>query len=143
MVVTAYGRWVLIRLVLASSSLARLRLLRGAGFDPEVLVSGVNEDIETDSTESLVLELAQRKAGAVADRCGDALVLGCDSMLDVDGSQEESPRTLTRSSRCGGARLGAPDLDDGVTASSTRSRRRKVRRLRGPSCISLGPTRTS
>ena len=46
MVVTVYGRWVLIRLVLASSSLARLRLLRGAGFDPEVLVSGVNEDIE-------------------------------------------------------------------------------------------------
>ena len=32
------------RLVLASGSKARLRVLRDAGIDPEVLVSGVDED---------------------------------------------------------------------------------------------------
>jgi septum formation protein len=68
-----------VRLVLASASPARLRLLREAGFDPEVVVSGVVED--TDDVEVL----AVRKATAVAAGLTDALVVGCDSMLALDG----------------------------------------------------------
>ena len=67
-------------------------MLLQAGFAPEVVVSGVGEDIEAASTESLVRELAERKAEAVAALCPDSLVLGCDSMLEVEGQPRGKPR---------------------------------------------------
>ncbi len=75
------------RLVLASASPARLGLLRAAGFAPEVVVSGVPEDDVTGPPAKVALVLAERKASAVAHRLAgdDALVVGCDSVLDVDG----------------------------------------------------------
>ncbi|GAA1500452.1 Maf family protein [Streptomyces synnematoformans] len=75
-------------LVLASQSPARLGLLRQAGLAPEVLVSGVDEDSVTAATPAeLALVLAEAKAGAVAGRpeAADALVVGCDSVLELDG----------------------------------------------------------
>jgi septum formation protein len=82
------------RLVLASASPARLRLLHAAGFDPEVVVSGAPEDdLTAADVPSLVLALARRKAEAVSANCKDALVLGCDSMLDIDGHAVGKPGT--------------------------------------------------
>lgn len=79
------------RLVLASSSMARLRVCRQAGIDPEVIVSGVDEDAEGLVTELAVAVLAERKASAVAERSPGSLVLGCDSLLDLDGSTFPKP----------------------------------------------------
>lgn len=53
--------------MLASGSPARLRLLRDAGIDPVVVVSGADEsDPGTLSTAALVAVLAERKAALVA-----------------------------------------------------------------------------
>lgn len=74
------------RFVLASASPARLRLLRSVGIDPEVVVSGVPEHDVAGAPAEVALELARRKAHAVAGSIsGAALVLGCDSLLDLAG----------------------------------------------------------
>ena len=75
------------RLVLASASPVRQRVLCEAGFDPEVIVSGADEDDVTGPTEEVARSLAERKAKVVAGRLAgaDAIVLGCDTVLDVDG----------------------------------------------------------
>jgi septum formation protein len=71
---------------LASASPARLETLRRAGVEPEVIVSGVDEStVAPDDTSGLVNELAWLKASAVAEQVNDALVLGCDSLLELDG----------------------------------------------------------
>jgi nucleoside triphosphate pyrophosphatase len=81
-------------LVLASASPARLALLRGAGLDPEVIVSGVDESAFSAATPAeLVAVLAQAKARAVAARVGRGLVIGCDSMLDLDGRARGKPKS--------------------------------------------------
>jgi septum formation protein len=82
-----------LRFVLASASPARLATLRAAGVRPDVIVSGVDEDaVVADTTEDLVRRLAVAKCEAVAAAvAGDALVLGCDSMLDLDGTALGKP----------------------------------------------------
>ncbi|HEV7203965.1 MAG TPA: Maf family protein [Jatrophihabitans sp.] len=83
------------RFVLASASPARLTTLRRAGLDPEVIVSGVDEDgVTAPTTGELVGRLADLKAQAVATTiAGAALVLGCDSLLELDGEPVGKPGT--------------------------------------------------
>jgi len=80
--------------VLASASPARLGLLRQAGLDPHVLVSGVDEEaISAPTPAELALVLAEAKAGAVAalGAYPGALVIGCDSVLELDGQALGKP----------------------------------------------------
>lgn len=88
-------------LVLASASSARLGVLRAAGLDPLVEVSDIDEDavlagLPPQAASAQVLALAAAKARAVADRVADsypdALVIGCDSMLLLDGVLVGKPR---------------------------------------------------
>jgi septum formation protein len=89
------------RIVLASQSPARLATLRSAGIEPEVIVSGVDEDrITSTDAGNLAAALAQLKCRAVAERLvdDDALVIGCDSVLAFDGEilgKPDSPADAT------------------------------------------------
>ena len=74
----------------------------GAGIDPVVIVSGLEEDAIvaglSDATEAeIVSALATAKADAVIGRAAaahpDAIVIGCDSMLLVDGVLVGKPHT--------------------------------------------------
>ncbi|NET36850.1 MAG: septum formation inhibitor Maf [Cyanothece sp. SIO1E1] len=74
------------KFVLASASPARRRLLQMAGIEPIVCPSDFDESqIQVSNPSDLVQALAQGKAEVVAPRFPEALVLGCDSVLMING----------------------------------------------------------
>ncbi len=82
-------------LVLGSASPARLATLRSAGVEPVVVVSGVDESQVGDlAPVDVAGALARLKAAAVVGREDvppAALVLGCDSVLELDGQALGKP----------------------------------------------------
>lgn len=82
-----------INFVLASASPARRRLLQSVGINPLVCVSNFDESqIQLRDPIALVETLAQRKAEVVLNQVNDSLVLGCDSILVVDGEIHGKPQ---------------------------------------------------
>jgi septum formation protein len=90
-------------LVLASASPARLATLRSAGLDPLVIVSGVDESqLDGLPPAELALQLAELKCATVAvrdDLPTPALVLGCDSVLELDGEALGKPADAAEAER--------------------------------------------
>jgi septum formation protein len=81
-------------LVLASTSRSRSMLLTQAGIEHVMEASGVDEArVDAATPEALVSALADAKAHAVAARLTDAIVLGCDSVLGIDGRALGKPAT--------------------------------------------------
>lgn len=93
-----------VRLILASQSPARLETLRRAGIEPEVIVSGVDEAaVPPMAAADLALELARRKVTAVAERTprreDTEILIGCDSVLELDGQTYGKPGTADEAVR--------------------------------------------
>jgi septum formation protein len=93
------------RVVLGSASPGRLKVLRQAGIDPVVMVSGVDEDLLTAglgsdaAPDAVVSALAAAKAEQVAGQlnsafAADCVVIGCDSMLYIDGRLCGKPQSV-------------------------------------------------
>ncbi len=78
--------------VLASASPARRRLLQTIGIEPVVCASDFDES-QVNSRDPILLVqiLAQRKAEKVAPKYPQALVLGCDSVLAIEGEIHGKP----------------------------------------------------
>jgi septum formation protein len=85
------------RIVLASQSTSRRRLLTDAGLKPTIIVSNVDE--ETDffnamAPVDMVIALAISKAHTVREMIDyPAIIIGCDSTFDVDGVSFGKPGT--------------------------------------------------
>jgi septum formation protein len=98
------------RVVLGSASTGRLKVLRQAGIDPLVVVSGVDEDRLIDELGpkappgDVVCALAQAKARQVAGEldssiAADCVVIGCDSMLYIDEKLCGKPESVAAARR--------------------------------------------
>jgi septum formation protein len=98
------------RVVLASASPGRRMVLRQAGIDPVVVVSGVDEDavIAAQGPDAppgdITNALARAKAEAVVDELpstltADCVVIGCDSMLYIDGALRGKPESTAAARR--------------------------------------------
>ncbi|MSO28228.1 MAG: septum formation inhibitor Maf [Candidatus Planktophila sp.] len=85
------------KVVLASQSTSRRRLLEGAGITPIVMVSHVDEETEffnTMTPADMVIALAVTKAHTVREQIDfPAIIIGCDSTFDVDGISFGKPET--------------------------------------------------
>jgi nucleoside triphosphate pyrophosphatase len=92
------------RVVLASASPGRRMVLRQSGIDPVVIVSGVDEDvvIAAQGPDASPGDIANALAGAKAEQVienldtalsANCVVVGCDSMLFIDGALRGKPET--------------------------------------------------
>jgi len=110
------------RIILASASPGRSELLRRTGLVFEVVPSDCDENTAATTPEEHVRELALLKARTVAGRQPDALVIGADSVAELDGET-----------------LGKPDSPDGARAMLGRLSGRFHRLLTGLAIVD-GPT---
>lgn len=121
--------------VLASASTARRRLLQNAGIQPFVYASNFDESqIQLDNPAELVEILALRKAETVAPHFKTALVMGCDSVLAINGEiygkpatpEEARQRWLMMRGNCGELFTGHVFIDNTQNRSLVRHQVTKI-----------------
>jgi septum formation protein len=83
------------RVILASGSARRPELLASLGLEFDIIPAGVDESSEERDPERLACELALRKAAAVAARERDAVVIGADTLVTLDGQFFGKPADAT------------------------------------------------
>lgn len=83
------------RIVLASQSASRRRLLESAGLSPTIMVSNVDEETEffnSMSPEDMVIALAITKAHTILEQIDfPAIIIGCDSTFEFEGESLGKP----------------------------------------------------
>lgn len=81
------------KIVLASQSPRRRELLAQMGVTFDVIPSNFDEQLDDSRTpEEVAIELALGKAHEVAARYPDALVIGSDTIVELEGTQLEKPK---------------------------------------------------
>ena len=109
------------RVVLASASPGRRMVLRQAGIDPFVVVSGVDEDavIAGQGPDAAPGDVADALAAAKAEQvvanlepsiASDCVVIGCDSMLFIDGALRGKPDSVADARRQWESMRGRPGV---------------------------------
>lgn len=108
------------RLVLASASPRRVELLKRLTPDFDVLISNVDETVEISvSPKELVKALSMRKARAVLPYCGDAVVIGADTVVVLDNDVLGKPRDRAQAASMLGRLQGrAHEVYTGVSVLS-------------------------
>jgi septum formation protein len=85
------------RIVLASQSKSRRRLLESAGLSPTIVISHVDEETEffnSMTPADMVIALAITKAHTVREQIDfPAIIIGCDSTFEFDGRSLGKPGT--------------------------------------------------
>ena len=81
------------KLILASNSKWRKKLINMAGFECEAIPSNVSEDIEFSSPDEYVKELSRRKAKEVAGRLSEGIVISADTIGYMDNEKFEKPKS--------------------------------------------------
>lgn len=84
-------------IVLASQSASRRAMLEQAGVAFEARPAHLDEraleaELAGSPAAAIALALAEAKALAVSEQCPDALVLGSDSLVEVDGRRFDKPK---------------------------------------------------
>ena len=116
------------RIVLASGSPRRRELLATMGVTFDVITSDVDETVELfDGPVDFALQVARRKADAVAGRLTDALVIGGDTVVEVDGRIFGKPAGAAHAARMLGELSGrAHRVVTAVAVVDTASGRRRA-----------------
>ncbi|MGN1195423.1 MAG: Maf family protein [Acutalibacteraceae bacterium] len=82
------------RFILASASPRRSEILKNAGFDFDVIVSDADETLpENITADEAVLLLSKIKAESVSKNNPGCVVLGCDTVVSLDGKILGKPKT--------------------------------------------------
>ena len=98
------------KIVLASASVSRRRLLESAGLKPTIMVSHVDEETEffnSMTPADMVIALAITKAHTIREQIDfPAIIIGCDSTFEFDSQSLGKPATpeiaIERASRVRG-----------------------------------------
>lgn len=101
----------MLKIVLASQSPRRKKLLSQLGLVFEIIPSTSEEIVTSDIPEQVVTDLAFQKAEEVAKNCSESLVIGADTIVVFEGNilgkpeNEETPLiccnySVTKNTRC-------------------------------------------
>ncbi len=83
-----------LHVILASQSPRRRELLNLVGIGHEVIPANIDESMHTDETHyDHVVRLAREKASALAKEYPNALVIGADTIVVLDGSLLDKPKS--------------------------------------------------